>query len=58
MSFVTRWKSILLVANIIKRSRLLGTYLLRGRPNKAVKYMELVYDHNGIPHVKFKKTKR
>jgi len=55
---MTRFKGILLVANIIKRSKLLGTYLLRGRPNKAVKHMEIVYDHNRIPHVKFKKTKR
>lgn len=58
MGFLTRFKGILLVANIIKRGTLLGTYLLRGRPNKAIKHMEIQYDHNGIPYVKFKKRKR
>jgi hypothetical protein len=55
MSWKIYFKNVLVVSNIIKRSRLLGTYLLRGRTNKAVKHMELVYDHNGIPHIKFKK---
>ena len=57
MSFMTRFKNILVVGNIMRRSKLLGTYLLKGRPNKAIKHMEIVYDHNGIPHVKFKKRK-
>lgn len=58
MSLMIRFKNILVVSNIMRRSTLLGTYLLKGRPNKAIKHMEIVYDHNGIPHVKFKKRKK
>jgi hypothetical protein len=55
MNLNTFFKNALVVSNFIKRSKLLGTYLNKGRMNRIVNKFEIQYDHNGIPYAVFKK---